>query len=201
MKLKVELEIQDVFGGDGFVRTEATTKTTLKRQKTEKATRQSIGVEVTDGIAQEKSETKQEPINTFRFDEDGRPTLRLGGAHGKLWGAMKASAKQLKELGDADFSRYNTLMDMLLVSPVWVVLDSNGGNLRCDAIPQQMAGMSHSMIVQRFDVVPKTTAVVELIFPNQIKRKVEKLIRQLEIGSHLNKRRSIIKVLSITEVT
>lgn len=199
MKLKVELEMQDVFGGDGFVRTEATTKTTLKRQKMEKATRQSIGVEVTDGVAQEKSETKQEPINTFRFDENGRPTLRLGGAHGKLWGAMKASAKQLKELGDADFSRYNTLMDMLLVSPVWVTLNPNGESIRCDALPQQMAGMSRSMIVQRFDVIPKANATVELTFPDQVRRKVEKLIHQLESGSHLNKRRSIIRILGITE--
>jgi hypothetical protein len=200
MKLKVELELQDVFGGDGFVRIEATTKTTLKRQKKEKATRQSIGVEVSDGVDQELSETKQEPINTFRFDEDGRPTLRLGGAHGKLWGAMKSCAKQLKELGDADFSRYNTLMDMILVSPVWVVLDSNGENIRCDAIPQLMAGMTRSMIIQRFDVVPKAITTVELIFPGQVKRKVDKLIRQLEVGTHLNKRRSIIKIIDIAEV-
>ncbi len=198
MKLKVELELQDVFGGDGFVRTEATTKTTLRRQKKEKATRQSIGVEVTDGVDQELSETRQEPINTFRFDEQGRPTLRLGGAHGKLWGAMKGCAKQLKELGDADFARYNTLMDMILVSPAWAILNTNGENIRCDALPQQMAGMSRSMIIQRFDVVPKATTAVELIFPDQVHRKVEKLIRQLEVGTHLNKRRSLLKILSVT---
>lgn len=200
MKLRVELELQDVFGGDGFVRTETMTKTTLQRQKKEKAMRQSIGVEVTDGVDQVKIELKQEPVNTFRRDEAGHPTLRLGGAHGKLWGAMKACAKQLRELGDPDFNRYSTLMDMVLVSPVWVALESNGEKIRCDGIPQQMAGMSRTMIVQHYDVVPKASTAVELIFPTQIKRKVEKLLRQLEIGTHLNKRRSIIKVLNITEV-
>lgn len=200
MKLSVQLELQDVYGGDGELRIEAMTKTTLKRRKSERAVRQSIGVEVTDGVEQELSETKQEPINTFRLDEKGRPMLRLGGAHGKLWGAMKSCAKQLKELGNADFNRYSTLMDMILISPAWVIFDTDGKNLHCDAIPQQMAGMSRSMIVQRFDVIPKATVTVELIFPREIRKKVDRLIRQLEIGTHLNKRRSIIKILGITEV-
>lgn len=199
MKLCVELELQDVYGGDGEVRIESTTKTTLKRRKNVSTVRDSIGIKMDDGTDQEKSETKEEPINTFRLNEKGELVLRLGGAHGKIWGAMKACAKQLKDLGDTDFTKYTTLMDMISVSPAWVVLQTDGVKPHCEAIPQIMAGFGSHMIVQRFDVVSKAKITLDFIFPTEVERKVRKLLSQLEVGTHLNKRRSSIKVLNITK--
>jgi len=197
MKLSLELELEDVYGGDGIQRTETMTKTTLKRAKKEKATRQSVGVEVEDGVDQEKSEEKVEPINTFRFDDKGRPIIRLGGAHGKFWGAMKACAKQLRELGNADFGRFNSLMDMIQVSPVWTPLDVEG-KVHTEGLPQMMGGMNKSMVVLYYDVIPKARTTIELVFPDEVEKKVKTLLSQIQVGSHLNKRRSIIKIAKMT---
>ena len=149
-----------------------------------------------DGVDQELSETKDEAINTFRLDEKGHPTFRLGGAHGKFWGAMKACAKQLKELGDADFNRFNVLMDMIQVTPVWPSLEIEG-NIHTDGLPQLMGGMNKSMIVLYYDVIPKARVNLTLIFPDEVEKKVRTLLSQIQVGTHLNKRRSIIKVLDI----
>jgi hypothetical protein len=200
MRLSVEMELRDVYGGDGCTRIEPTTRTTLKRRKKTATTKDFIGATVEDGLDQEMSETKLEPIATFRMDEQKRPTLRLGGAHGKLWGALKGCAKQLKDLGDSDFNRYSTLMDMVFVSPAWVPLETSGEAMKTEKIPQLMAGMTRSMVVQSFDVVGKALVKVDITFPDVVDAKVRKLLAQLETGTHLNKRRSVIRILNITEV-
>jgi hypothetical protein len=200
MKWAVELELRDVYGGDGEVRYEPREKVTLSRTRTKTMVRESIGIAVKVGTEEEIKEKKLEPIATFRFDEErDAPTLRLGGAHGKLWGALKASAKHLYNLGDPDFKKaYKAAMDMITVSPVWVPLEVEG-DIRVEGIPQVLKGSGGGMIIQRFDVIPKARVRVTLTFPDALEPKVEKLLQQLEMGSHLNKRRASIRVLKTVE--
>ena len=198
MKWKVELELHDVYGGDGELRLEPKEKVTLSRTRSKTVIRDSIGVPVEFKDEEELKEKKMEPIHTFRLEDDAF-VLRLGGSHGKLWGAMNESAKQLYSLGDKDFLKgYMAVMGMIMVSPTWVKLETDS-DLRVDGIPQEMKGRGGGMIVQHFDVIPEARCSIQLSFPDAIKGKVDKLLKQLEVGSHLNKRRSTIKVLKTSE--
>lgn len=201
MRWRVSLGLENVYGGDGEVRFEPVEKVTLNRIRTKTMVRDSIGVAVKLGTEEELRERRIEPISTFRLDEHGTPLMRLGGAHGKLWGALKSSAKQLYELGDEDFKRaYKSLVDMVSVSPAWVPLDTDE-DFRLEGIPQVLKGRSGGMIVKHFDVIPKASAKVLLSFPDPLERKVRKLLDQLQLGSHLNKRRATITVEGIEQTS
>lgn len=50
------------------------------------------------------------------------------------------------------------------------------------------------MIIQHFDVIPKARAEVMLSFPDALEMKVRKLLDQLQLGAHLNKRRATIRI-------
>lgn len=194
MKMQVELELRDVYGGDGELRYEEKEKVTLSRTRTKKMIRDTIGVAVSIGTEEELKEKKLESIHTFRLEKDA-PVLRLGGSHGKLWGAMNEAAKQLYNLGDKDFAKgYSAVLGMMNITPVWVTLETKD-DFKLEGIPQVMKGRGGGMIVQHFDVIPKAVCTVELLFPDLLEKKVNKLLSQLEIGSHLNKRRSTIKVI------
>ena len=127
MKWDVELEMADVYGGDGINRYEPREKVALSRTRTKTTIRQSLGVAVQDMTEDQVKEKKLEPVATFRFDDKGDPTLRLGGAHGKLWGALKACARQLYDLGDPDFRSYKAAVEMILTG--WVHFVSGGKEL------------------------------------------------------------------------
>lgn len=198
MRYKVELELEDVYGGDGQVRYEPQEKVKLSRTRTKTTIKESIGIAVPVTTEEEIKEKKLEPVHTFRLDGDGTPMLRLGGAHGKFWGALKAAAQQLYSLGDEDFrSSYRPIVDMITVTPTWACLETND-DLKVDGIPQVLKGKGGGMIVQYFDVVPKTTVELTLMFPDAIEDKVRRLLDHVQIGTHLNKRRTQIRVLKIT---
>lgn len=194
MKIELQLELTDVFGGDGELRYEEIEKVQLIRTRTKTFVRESIGLSVELTTQEDIKSKRLESVNTFRLDEEGRPLLRLGGAHGKFWGSLKAAAKQLYDLVDVDFKKsYKAVLDMVNVQPMWVPLDIEGDTIRIENIPQVLRG-GGGMIVQHFDAIPKATCKVYLIFPDKLKGKVEKLLNQVEVGSHFNKRRTMIKV-------
>ncbi len=199
VNLEVTLELSEVYGGDGKIRYEDKERVSLQRTRTKTQVRESTGVVISDELQTKIKEKKIEPIATFDFDKEGNPILRLGGAHGKFWGALKSSAKQLWQLGDSDFKRaYKAVPDMILVSPPFVSLESDS-QMHVDGIPQVLKG-GGGMIVQQFDVIPMATCTVRLTFPDAIKSKVQKLLDQIQVGTHFNKRRTTIKVLDICEV-
>ena len=201
MKLRLQLEMEEVYGGDGNVRYEPREKVTLSRTRTRTKVRDSVGVAVKVGTEEEVKEKRLEPIATFRFDEDGAPLLRLGGAHGKFWGALRSSARQLYELGDSAFKRaYKSAVNMILVSPTWARLETDQ-DFAVEGIPQVLRGTGGGMIVQHFDVIPKATTEVILTFPDALDEKVRKLINQVQVGAHLNKRRSTIKIEGIKPIS
>jgi len=198
MKWRIDLELEDVYGGDGHLRYEPKERVTLNRTRTKRMVRDSIGVAVQIGTEEELREKRLEPIATFRLEGD-TPVIRLGGSHGKLWGALKAAAKQLYDLGDEDFRKsYKAVADMVTVGPSWVPLDMDG-EMRLEGIPQVMKGAGGGMIVQYFDVIPKAKASVTLSFPDILAPRVRKLLDHLATGTHLNKRRAAIRILEIRE--
>lgn len=198
MKWKLRLRLEDVYGGYGEVRYEPQEQVKLSRSRTKVTLRESIGVAIPVTTEEQIKESKLEPISTFRLDEDGTPLLRLGGAHGKLWRALKSAARQLYELGDDSFKKsYKAAVAMVTVSPVWVRLETDE-DLRVEGIPQLLRGTGGGMIIQHFDVIPRADATVFLTFPEALAGKVRRMLAQLELGSHFNKRRTSIKIEDVT---
>lgn len=201
MNWRLRVKLEEVYGGDGEVRYEPREKVTLSRTRTKTMVKDSLGVAIQIGTEEEIKEKKLEPIATFRFDDDGAPMLRLGGAHGKLWGALKASARQLYNLGDEDFKRaYKAAMEMIIVNPTWVRLETDD-EFTVEGIPQILKGSGGGMIIQHFDVIPSARAEIDLSFPDALETKVRKLFQQLELGSHLNKRRARIRIEGVEPIS
>lgn len=201
MKQKLELEIENVFGGDGITRQEIEEKVLLERSQKSVRTRVDIGVPVDSIMKEKKTEEKVIEIQTFRLDEDGTPMLRLGGPHGKLWGALKKLGKSAKDF-EALFNSYvevDRLMDCVNVAPIWVRLE-NTNRIEIETLPQLLSGRQNTMITINYDVIPKCNATVVLSYPDTYKKKIKRLLELLPNTATLNKRRATIKVTSSKQV-
>lgn len=204
MKLEVVLEVQNVFGGDGVTRTEQVQQTKVSRTRKTKQTRTDIGIPAGGSELQEQQiEIMDKEVQTFKRDEQGRPILRAGGVHGKLWGALKEAAQQLRVLGIEPFTTgYKSIVNMLNVTPVYIPVETNGSQIETQTLPQMLAGRggTPAMITMKYDVVPKGVMKFQLSFPDQMQKPVELLVRQLENMGVFNKRRAVVKIASIKEV-
>ena len=200
MQTYLVVELRDVYGGDGQTRMELVESTKLKRKTTTKQTRADLGVAAGgEEMDESRVEEIEKDVHTFRLDENANPVLRLGGPHGKLWGAMKEAAGTLRLMKVAPFSSsYYGFIRSINVQPVWVSLKMNGESLRTETLPQLLQGRGGSkMIFQKFDVVPKCTAEFRIIYPDAFEEPVKALLKQLENCALLNKRRATMKILSM----
>lgn len=199
--MKLELELSHVYGGDGIVRYEKVEKEKLQRKKTRTTTKGDIGLAVDRATDEIVKEVSNEPVNTFDM-QDGKPVLRLGGVHGKLWGTMKAGGSLLAQLGDEDFKSIaasNRLMQMIQIEPMYCPLE-NATEMKKMTVPQILNTMNKSFVPQHFDVIEKCNATLNIVYPDIIKDKVIKLLQQCEKMATLNKRRGQIKILNWKEI-
>lgn len=197
MQKLYEITLVDVFGGDGNIRWMDVEEPTLTRRKTTKRTRDDIGVSVSSASDEVVTQKVKKEVQTFRY-EDGKPMLRLGGVHGKLWGALREARNVLYALGRAEY-RSTRLLDTIQVQPIWVTLEMNG-ELRLEKLPQILNVMGRSsMIVQYYDVIPEGKARISLSFPDQMEKQVEGLLSQVAQMGILNKRRATIKTCKLLE--
>lgn len=203
MKLEVLLEVESVFGGDGIIRTEKVEEKKLSRTRKSKQTRSDIGVAAGGReLTEENVDIVDRDIQTFRRDSEGHPILRAGGVHGKLWGALREAAQQLRTLGVEPFTGgYKSIISMLNVTPIYIPIEMNGAKMEVQQLPQILAGVKSTMITMRFDVIPKGAMRFVISFPDPMRKSVEILIKQLENMGLFNKRRAVAKVISIKEVT
>jgi hypothetical protein len=128
MKLEVVFEVEQVYGGDGVTRTEKREETKLNRTTTTVQTRSDIGVAAGGSkLSTKKVDEIEKEIQTFRLDDQKRPVLRFGGVHGKLWGALKEAAQQLRILDVEPFtSGYKSIVAMINITPVYAPIEVNG---------------------------------------------------------------------------
>ncbi len=222
MKAELKLEMTDVYGGDGIVRLKKLEKITLARKKKKTTTGSQIGVAFDRESSEVQTDVVDEKINTFRV-MDGFPVLRLGGAHGKLWGAMRATGKQLADIGEFDSKAFvDRIMNMLSINPVFVPVTDGGfsewideikdeimkpedisksnGHFRIDSIFQKMGGGFGTALPLYYDVIEKSIVDLTLTYPEQLSKQVKKLVYGLESGSHMNKMRTMLKILSFKEI-
>ncbi len=195
MQKTYEIIFQDVYGGDGFVRYQDFEENVLTRTKTSTKTRDDIGVPVSSAMNEVMTATVKKDINTFKY-LDGTPIMRLGGAHGKLWGALKEIRSTLYMLGNKGF-RSARLVDMIQVTPIWVPLEIMEP-IQVQQLPQILNTPGRAMITMLFDVIPKAGCQVTLTYPDSIAEQVSTLVNMLSTISLLNKRRATIE--SMTEI-
>ena len=204
MKYRLELELQNVYGGDGYVRQIQVENPKIQKTRKRTTVRKDIGVPVESEQSTTETETGHVDIGTFKRDEQGNYYLRLGGSHGKLWGTLKSIGNILVMSGDELIKYKNQvagLMQAINILPNGEVKLENVKNVHVQKLPQLLNNMGrNSMIIQRFDVIESCTVSVDVVFPEVMKPVVEKLLRGLEDISSLNKRRSVLKVLSSTLV-
>lgn len=194
MQTKLEITFRDVFGGDGNVRYEDQKVSKLERKKTTTRKKSDIGVSVESSMDEVTSELRKTEIQTFRY-QDGYPVLRLGGTHGKLWGALEEARRTLNMLGDASF-RNKGITQSIQIQPVWVQLEPLG-EIKTEMLPQILNSPGRPMVVQQYDVIPRCKVNVELIYPDSLSELVEKLLNQVKSMGLLNKRRATIENITV----
>ena len=197
MELKLNLQIENLYGGDGNVRYIEEKSIKLTRTKSKKTTKSSTGVSTDNAIAEEQSDLVKKEIQTFKL-EDGKPTYRFGGVHGKLWGHLRASGKMLADLGAEGFESkafVDRLMMSLNITPVNVIIDDYEP-IQVAEIPQITAGISKAMIIQKFDYLPKCKVNLKLTFPDMYKDRVIAILKHSEDLAGMNKRRATMKILN-----
>ena len=194
MNKKLEITFRDVFGGDGQVRYVDEEVQKLDRKKTTTRKKSDIGIAVSSSMDEVKTELQKTSIQTFRY-EDGAPILRLGGTHGKFWGALEEARRALYMLGDTSF-RARGITQSIQIQPVWVELESLE-EMKVETLPQILNSPGgRSMVFLKFDVIPKAKINIELIYPDELDKLVKKLLSQVQSMGLLNKRRATIEKLT-----
>jgi len=117
--------------------------------------------------------SRPENVHTFPLDEEGNYLVPMGGAHGYLMGALRASIADLfkDHLKDANWEGYGILGAIdhgVIISPEWVsvgkVLEHPTEEPRSHMV--MTAGMNKSMMAIFYDVVAKSDIHITIDFTN-----------------------------------
>ena len=200
MKAKYKLEITDLYGGDGFERIiDKVTGYEVKEdnQRTDQAMQIPISRSTTT-ITQKKTTEK---VKTFDTTKKGI-RMRLGGQHGKLSGLLKEAAILLHEFGDKESfptkAYVKRMMPLIQIEPEFTILDGyKEKDIQMRRIPQELNTIGNVMQFIPYDMIPKSETSVSITFPEQLSRKITKMVKQAEKLYCLNKRRSRIKFVKI----
>jgi hypothetical protein len=118
--------------------------------------------------------SRPENVHTFPLDEAGNYLVPLGGSHGYLMGALRASIADLykDKLKDANWAGYGILGAIdhgVIVSPEWVsvgkTLEHPVEEPRSHMV--QTAGINKSMMAIYYDVVAKADIHLAIDFTNE----------------------------------
>ena len=206
VELNVKFGIENLYGGDGFEREVPREVEVFQVKKSKEVER--YGNVSLDDATEKTKKVVIDKIQTFKIDGNGKHTQRLGGAHGKLWGSLRATGIYLVECGNEILLKHGIksmagvkrMMGVINLSPTYPELNGfKKEEIWVDEIPQIMNGMNKGMVIQRFDVIPKSECDMKIMIPDRYKEVVKELLRAQEDISTLNKRRSTVKVLKIKE--
>ena len=201
MKLHVAMELMDVYGGDGETRVEQVTEKKLKRTRKTTRTRSDLGLSSEDSMDESKVDKVEREVQTFRKDAADVPMIRLGGAHGKLWGALLEAGKRMYALKAEGWSNsYRPFVEMIQISPVWVSMKLDGSPIEMRSMAQELGGPSGGMITILFDVVPKCLVEFDITYPDEMDSRARALLAQLEMMALFNKRRATASLKSLAVV-
>jgi hypothetical protein len=203
MEKTLEIEFTNLFGGDGNLRYIQVEEQKLSRQKKSKISKESLpGVSMDNSTNEVKTEVKTQEVQTFQRDEKNIPIFRLGGVHGKMWGATRAAGKLLAELGHPEFKSkagVDKYMTMINFEPQMVKLE-NIGKITETQVPQILNTMGNSMVIQRYDTIDKCTCKLKIQYPDAIEAKVLAMLEQSCKMATMNKRRATMRITNWKDV-
>ena len=118
--------------------------------------------------------SRPENVHTFPKNEDGNYLVPLGGSHGYLMGALRASIPDLykEKLKDNSWEGYGILGAIdhgLIIKPEWVLV----GKTLAHPVEEprahmiKTAGINQSMITIYYDVVAKANIHLTIDFTNE----------------------------------
>jgi hypothetical protein len=203
VRIELQLRLRNVFGGDGFTRPHEVEEVKLARTKRGTKTRKDIGVPVEEEMVEERRERRKVEVHTFK--REGEDYLyKLGGSHGKIWGAMKEAAEILamsgsKSFKDMSFAEIQRLMRSIRIDPTYVKLEGVK-HVSVESLPQVLAGKRGRMISQYFDVIDECTARIVLTYPEVFEEQVNDMLKQIQQMNCLNKRRGTIEIIERKEL-
>lgn len=201
-EVKLELELENIYGGDGFERVETMKEVKLERTDKTVTVRKDVGVPVEKEKEEKKIEEKEVDVRTFKRDDDGTPLYRLGGTHGKFWGLLKEAGYSLYQMGEQE-NKVTTdrVMKTVQISPQWVKLEMEDGvEMEMDELPQMLSGRQNAMIQQYFDVIPKCKTEIRMTYPKNYEDLLERYLELAQTMNFGNKRRGTINIINKEEI-
>jgi len=202
-EVKVTLQLENIYGGDGFERPDTVEEVKLERTDKTVTVRKDVGVPVEKEKEEKRVEEKEISVKTFKRDEDGTPLYRLGGTHGKLWGALREAGYNMYQTGQQE-SKVLTdrALKTLRIDPQWVPLEMDDDiEMEVDELPQMLSGRRNAMIQQYFDVIPECKAEVTLKFPEEFENLIMEYLDRVQTMNFGNKRRGTITILDKEELS
>ena len=199
MKCELALEIKNLHAcpGDALPKKLKVSKDIFHEAQIETITNEidkDLAKETEKASTREKTKESIQPLYAFR-EENGKILFRLGGPYGKIAGLFKEAGGILYSQKTSGFtSSYKPLIKSLLILPQWAEL-ADSEKIIIDKIPQILAGVSKSMIIQYYEMIPKCKAKLTINFPKNEKVRLEKLLKQIEGMPFGPKRRAEIKIL------
>jgi hypothetical protein len=191
------LKLENVYGGDGFVYLDTVDEVKLARSKTRVTIRKDIGVPITSEQEEKKTEKREIEVHTFKHDKKGNPLLRLGGSHGKLWGAIKEAGYMMYSTGEMPSkAEVNRIMQTVRITPEWVILNTDGTKMTREILAQVLNTFGNSQVQMYYDVIPNCKTEISLKYPDVFKDKIEKMLEYFQTMNCLNKRRASITILN-----
>jgi len=167
-EVKVEMELENIYGGDGFERPDTQEVDVYGEKETTEVVRTDLGVPQEKTKKKSKTKEKEISVKTFKRDDDGTPLYPMGGQYGKLWGAMKEAGEMMYEANEVDMSLsgIERVMKSIQVLPRWVRLEMDDSTeMKTDSMLQEMSGRSTARTFY-FDYIPECTAEVRLKYQN-----------------------------------
>lgn len=198
IKKEIMLELETVYGGDGFTYIDKIEEVLLNQSRKTVTIRRDIGIPITSVKQERKTKKVDVGVNTFKRDKDGNNLLRLGGTHGKFWGALKRSGLMMYEYGEITKADVLRIMEKIVVEPEWIKLEMNGCKMEREQLPQILNTHSYetTQIIMHYDVIPKCTVTFAIKYPKIYEKQIEQMIEYLPTVTHFNKRKTKITFIS-----
>lgn len=201
-EVKLELKLENLYGGDGFERP-ITRKVDVYGEKEKvEITRDKLGAGIEREQEKKKTREVEESVHTFKTDDDDTKYYKIGGKHGKLWGAMKEAGYLLYEMEEADSKAMtDRTMKAVQIQPKWAPLNiKNGAEVEVEEEAQQLNTRGNSQINLLFDVIPECRAEVVLKYPEQFDERIKRYLEIVETLGFGNRRKGSLTVESIEDM-
>ena len=130
MKRELEIEITNLFGSAEYPRQVTVSKPKITRTKKKSMKRSDTDIQVNTATDEQQTEESQENVNSFNM-AGGKPTIRLGGAYGKLQGLLKEAGLTLATAGEPEFTKTGVLMIVptIQIFPEFCELEMDGSQM------------------------------------------------------------------------